>query len=421
MRVLIIGAGLGGLCLAQGLKAAGINVLVYERNPATADGLAGYGIHLNRHGWQALRECLPDPNFQRLDAIAGHAGTEMRFYDEHMGFLALRDDAKLTRSSVLESERRSVGRLELREILLEGLNGGQRRTVQFGKAFTGYETQENGRIIAQFSDGSSAVGDILVGADASNSRVRHQYLPSIYRQDVGVLNIAGRYALTSERIARLPASLTDGSLNNIVPNGPDWMFVAAWRNVSGAGTPGANHKRENYIVWAYVARRETYPTDVEMLDRRALQKLVLSRTSSWAPELRGLVQDAEVDTLAAIPLRSMPALPRWRPSPVTLIGDAIHNMTPMAGVGANTALRDAAALKTALVGAKEGTRSIAEAVGLYEEAMRAYANPAIEQSRKNALNAVRDRKTDRWLFKSLLRMSEIVPSIKRKLFGGADV
>jgi 2-polyprenyl-6-methoxyphenol hydroxylase-like FAD-dependent oxidoreductase len=41
LHVVIIGAGTGGLCLAHGLKRAGISVAVYERDPTRADGLHG--------------------------------------------------------------------------------------------------------------------------------------------------------------------------------------------------------------------------------------------------------------------------------------------------------------------------------------------------------------------------------------------
>ena len=41
MEVIVIGAGTGGLCLAHGLKRAGINVNVYERDRTRADGLQG--------------------------------------------------------------------------------------------------------------------------------------------------------------------------------------------------------------------------------------------------------------------------------------------------------------------------------------------------------------------------------------------
>lgn len=39
---------------------------------------------------------------------------------------------------------------------------------------------------------------------------------------------------------------------------------------------------------------------------------------------------------------------------VTLLGDALHNMTPFRGMGANMALRDAAALRRALVNVARG-------------------------------------------------------------------
>lgn len=59
-------------------------------------------------------------------------------------------------------------------------------------------------------------------------------------------------------------------------------------------------------------------------------------------------------------------------------------MTPMAGIGANTALRDAALLADRLIEAAEGGKSIASAIGAYESEMRAYANPAVALSRLNA-------------------------------------
>ena len=54
------------------------------------------------------------------------------------------------------------------------------------------------------TDGGTAEGDLVVGADGSNSRVRHQYLPHLRRLELGVLNIAGRV---------LPATLQDINLS----------------------------------------------------------------------------------------------------------------------------------------------------------------------------------------------------------------
>src|SRR5215470_10020965 len=59
LRVLVIGAGLGGLCLAQGLRKMGMEVAVYERDTGLAVRTQGHRIHIDSRGEQALRECLP--------------------------------------------------------------------------------------------------------------------------------------------------------------------------------------------------------------------------------------------------------------------------------------------------------------------------------------------------------------------------
>ena len=73
-HVLIIGGGLGGLCLAQGLKKASISVAVYERERTPSDRLQGYRIHIEPQGNLALHACLPPDLFEAYRATAGSAG-----------------------------------------------------------------------------------------------------------------------------------------------------------------------------------------------------------------------------------------------------------------------------------------------------------------------------------------------------------
>src|SRR5688500_9463639 len=58
LRVLIAGGGIGGLCLAQGLRRAGIDCSVYESAPGIVQ--SGYRLHMNAAGGAALRQCLPE-------------------------------------------------------------------------------------------------------------------------------------------------------------------------------------------------------------------------------------------------------------------------------------------------------------------------------------------------------------------------
>lgn len=115
----------------------------------------------------------------------------MFFRDESLGLLSERDDALLAGKASDEVERRGIGRIELRDILLDGLSSSDKNLVQWGKTFSRYELQDGGNIRAYFTDGAFADGDLLVGADGCQSQVREQRLPSVDRIDLGINAIAG--------------------------------------------------------------------------------------------------------------------------------------------------------------------------------------------------------------------------------------
>ena len=77
--------------------------------------------HIDRHGRKPLKECLPASSWSRFESPSGHAGSELFFRDEKLQLLARRDEAILSGRPAAEVERRGIGRLQLREILLEGL------------------------------------------------------------------------------------------------------------------------------------------------------------------------------------------------------------------------------------------------------------------------------------------------------------
>ena len=65
LHVVIVGGGIGGLCLAQGLKRAGVSFAVYERDKSPTAREQGYRVHIDPTGSRALHECLP-PALWRL-------------------------------------------------------------------------------------------------------------------------------------------------------------------------------------------------------------------------------------------------------------------------------------------------------------------------------------------------------------------
>ncbi|MFG1647805.1 FAD-dependent oxidoreductase [Amycolatopsis sp. NPDC049252] len=389
MRVVIAGAGLGGLCLAHGLRRSGVDVVVLERHPTPDARPASYGIHLDADGLRALHTCLPEENWAQLVETSAPAPDIVRFHDQDLRVLAERDHTGTPANTDPVTRRRAVHRDALRDALLLGCDG----VIRWGTAFDRFEYTGDG-VRVHSADGRAIEADLLVGADGANSRVREQRLPDLRREDLGIVNVAGRVRLTPELASALPATLVDGAVTNVVPARPGWMFLSTW-------DAGAEAR---YVVWAWAADRSTYPDDLGTTD---LLELVQDRTATWAPPLRRIIAETDPATVAAIPLKTMPELPHWAPTAVTLLGDAIHSMTPMAGIGANTALRDAGTLCRHLSG--DGVRG-------YEDEMRVYANAALALSTRNARGAATTSRLPRHAFRTVLRLAEALPPVKQRMF-----
>jgi 2-polyprenyl-6-methoxyphenol hydroxylase-like FAD-dependent oxidoreductase len=349
-------------------------------------------------------------------AVSNSAGTQMFFRDSELQLLAERDDAKVSRVAAEDIERRGIGRAELRDILLDGLANDGNPCVHWSKTFDRYDSLPNGQVRAYFKDNTVEEGDLLVGADGVQSAIRQQYLPHIQRLDLGIHAIAGRCVLSEELRATLPPDLINGSLNNIVPSGKGWMFVSSW-TLPPSNRIGDATEMAPYIVWAYVVPAEDDSTFISSREASQLLNFVLAGIESWSPRLRNLVAKTDLSAVSCISLRSMPFLEPWSPSNITVLGDAIHNMTPMAGVGANTALRDAELLTEMLALAASQTLQLDEAIGHYESEMRGYANEAVSLSKRNAVSASSGRGLQRWMFRMLLRAAQASPFVMRQTIG----
>ncbi|SCL27476.1 2-polyprenyl-6-methoxyphenol hydroxylase [Micromonospora rhizosphaerae] len=416
MKVVVIGGGIGGLALAQGLNKAGLEVAVFERDRTPTERMQGYRVHINRAGSRALHACLPPQLFDAFVATAAapnpRAGIGM--YDHRLRELIWFDAAGDATKDPVESDK-SVSRISLRQVLLVGLDD----VVRFGKTFTHYEVNPDGTVTAHFGDGTSESGDVLVGADGGSSRVRQQYLPNAPRVDTGVIGIQGKVWLTETSRASLPARLADGPAM-VVGSGGYGMFLAIHEfpplPAELAGIVGAKAgNQRDYLMWGLLARRGKFPADLDRLDDSGLAALASDRIAEWHPAVRNLVAATDLETVLLTPIRTSTQADAWPASTVTLLGDAIHSMPPTAGVGANTALRDAQLLTGNLSRAAVGEIPLLDAIADYETRMREYGYAAV---RASTANLRRQQRTENPLalagMKLALRVLNNIPAAKRR-------
>ncbi|MFF5292367.1 FAD-dependent oxidoreductase [Paractinoplanes globisporus] len=394
--VMIIGGGIGGLALAHGLRRAGIRADVYERTHERTDWLQGYRIHVSPAGARALHDCLPPPNWQEFLRAAAPGGGFGFLTDQATDLLAFAD-TEINAPGAAEPDRHyGIGRIPLRAALLTGLDD----ALHLGQAFTRYELAGD-EVIAHFADGATATADVLIGADGANSLVRAQLLPQAHRIDTGVVTVAGRVP----DISGLPAELRTRA-NIVIPRSRGSLFTAV---------------ESTEAIWGYSDAATRYPAGVTTYDGATLRRLVRSRIASWSPAFHDLIEKSDPATINAFHVKSATPVPPWPTTRVTLLGDAIHNMTPMAGIGANTALRDAALLThrlTTLTGepaTAADPAALISAIHDYEAEMLDYGFTAVRRSLRNARQSATSSPLARAAFRTTLRLTAALPPARHAM------
>jgi 2-polyprenyl-6-methoxyphenol hydroxylase-like FAD-dependent oxidoreductase len=425
LKVMIVGAGTGGLCLAQGLKLNNVSVELFERDYSPTDRLQGYRLSIDTAGGKALRSCLPGPLFENLVGSSAKPSQRVAFLDHRMNRLLAIDFPQSERKGI--DTELPVSRIALRRILLEGLGP----FIHFGKKFVAFEDAPDGAVTARFEDGSTATGDVLIGADGAGSHLRAQLLPDARRAETGILAISGKFHLSNDAREATPREIFRGPTLILGPKGC-FLFTSAVEYGERAHNaykasidhdkvtvePGdhsyLSYDRDEYVMWGFSARREKFglPENLEAVDGKKFKEAVAALMHDWHPALRSLVHRAECSTINAFPVKTSIPIPPWKTRNVTLLGDALHNMTPFRGIGANTALRDAAALHRALVRVDRGEDELIPALGAYERDMIEYGFRAVRTSLKEMERLHSEGILARAFMKIFFRTLDLIPPLK---------
>ncbi|KAK3303609.1 uncharacterized protein B0T15DRAFT_540753 [Chaetomium strumarium] len=373
--VLIAGAGLASLLLAHSLRRSGIPFKIFERDASFVFRAQGYRLRLSSEGLDAIESVLGAETFQRFWEKCGKTGGS--------GFVSLNavtgeaiEKGEGLQNALASRGGRVVGisRGDMRKIFADGCE----EDIEWAREVTGYELTDDGvRVV--FADGTKSVeGSLLVGGEGIRSRVAQQLSGGKLKvYDTGARGIHGQAPRTAFRgLGEGVFMLRDDTrangavsvITNVRPDDetddPDAQF--GWTMV---GQPGViRPPNEDYTV----------------VGKQAAE-MARSLTRNWYPRFQPLfdrMNEAEA-AFWKITCSTPSGVPEWPNEPrVTVIGDAVHSMTPAGGLGANTAVRDSALLGRLL---REAGGYKPGVTAAYEKEMRVYASAAVHQSYSTAV------------------------------------
>ncbi|WFE26635.1 FAD-dependent monooxygenase [Solwaraspora sp. WMMD791] len=383
-QVLISGGGIGGLALAQGLTRHGFDVRLFERN--LTGGNAGYRLHMNADGGNALQALLPPDLYQLYQhtSRADPRREQFLMLDEQLRTLGARPHIGPPNVGALRHT--AVHRWTLRQILSAGLSN-----VIEAATVTGYE-ERGDRVAVLLEDGSTAEGDLLVAADGVNSPIRRQMLPQIRTMDTGLRAIYGRSPLTDDIAQTLQGQLFDGFVvifsRLLLDNGVLALGAFQPRMPYQEATARFAPQVELSPIEPYMMLGASVPRvvtdrlgiDLDTAAQSDLRRAMRAQVEGWHPDVVGLVERAPESDMFVTAMRYLEPIPPWPSGRVTLLGDAIHAMPPSLGAGANLALRDAALLAERLAEAPDSGPALVRAVAAYEQQMRDYDYPILRKA-----------------------------------------
>jgi len=332
MQAIVVGAGIGGLTAAIALRAAGLDVAVYEQADALRE--VGAGIQLAPNATRLLHRLGLADALRRV-GVKPEAIEHKRWQD---GRILLRQPLGETCEQTFGAPYYHLYRPDLLAVLAERLPPG---VVRLGHRCVAV-AQDPDAVTLTFADGGSARAPAVVGADGIHSTIRALLLGPDSPRFSG--SIAYRGLVPAERVEhlRLPR-YSNGWL------GPERHFVHYY--------VGARARLLNFvaIVPARDWRVESWSATGEVAD-------ALAEFDGWHETVRTIIGAA--DRTHRWALYDREPLETWSVRRIALLGDAAHAMLPFMAQGACQAVEDAVVLARCL-GSVTGT-GIPAALSEYE-------------------------------------------------------
>ena len=333
-KILIAGAGIGGLTTASCLMKAGYDVEVYEQAPELSE--IGAGIQLSANAMHVLNSLGLGKTIAELSVRPGAYVFRLHDTGEIIGQFPLADEHERLNGAPYNQ----LHRADLHDLLAAKARDFNKDVVRLNRRVAGFE-ESNAGVELFFADGSRARGDLLIGADGVKSAVRAQIAGADHATYTG--DAAWRLTLPTDQ---LPSNFM-GEVMSV------WM---------GPGRHVVCYYLRGGALLNFVGLVETEDISEESWTAKFPWERLKADFAGWHENIQSVIDRADKDSCFRWSLYYRPPIETWSTRSATLLGDAVHATLPYLAQGACMAIEDAAVLTRAL----QSTDAVADALQLYE-------------------------------------------------------